>query len=321
MQDKDQIKERVKELTGWVRVGDTRLVSDTTEWMNIHRGDIICLKDRKFIVKGNARETRFGIKDQPKYWVFNTIDMDSGENKIVKTVFYEDFHVHIAVFKMRCYRSPKKEARVLDLVRGDSRFMQGTTLIDEKQNTVRVVDFIRGKTILEHIMEIDKPHEQYFQEDLPKILWNLKDSIEAILFLHENKTCHGDIRNDHIIVESGTGRYRWIDFDLTQDASDFDIWSIGNILGYAVGQGIRSFHGVLRKASIPAEVKESLCPDDASAFYEYRIMNLSKLFPYIPPKLSELLRHFTIRPQAFYSHISQFVNEYYDMLDSEFPAG
>jgi hypothetical protein len=320
MQDKDQVEKRIKELTGWARVSDTELVSDTTEWMNIHRGNIICLKDRKFIVKGNARETRFGIKDQPKYWVFNTIDMETGENKIVKTVFYEDFHVHIGVFKMRCYRSPKKEGRVLDLVQGDSRFMQGTTLFDDKQNHVRVIDFIRGKTILEHVMEIDKPHEQYFEEDLPGILWNLKDSIEAILFLHDHKTCHGDIRNDHIIIESGTGRYRWIDFDLTQDAADFDIWSIGNILGYAVGQGIRSFHGVLRDSNFPAEVKDSLCPEDASAFYEYRIMNLKKLFPYIPPRLDDLLLHFTIRPKAFYNHISRFVKEYHEMLDSEFPA-
>jgi len=255
------------------------------------------------------------------YWVFNALDLLDGSQKIIKTVFYEDFHVRIAVFKMRCYRSPKKEARVLELVEGDGRFMQGVTLLDDMQNSVRVIDFIRGKTFLDYVATVEKPHERYFFEDLPGILRKLKESIEAILFLHENGTCHGDIRNDHIIVEAETGKFRWIDFDLTQDASDFDIWSIGNILSYAVGQGIRSFHGVLKDRSFPKEVRESLVPEDASAFYEYRIMNLRKLFPYIPPKLDDLLLHFTLRPKAFYNHIAQFVEEYGDMLDSEFPRG
>lgn len=321
MMDADQLAARIKDLTGWRHVDRPELVHDTTEWMNIYRGQVMCLDGRLYLIKGNARETRFGIKDQPKYWVFNAVDLDTGDVKIIKTVFYEDFHVRIGVFKIRCYRSPKKEGRVLDVVRGDDRFMQGETLLDTKNNSIRVIDFIRGKTFLDLIGSSDKTHETYFHEDLPGILRNLKGSIEAILYLHQEGTCHGDIRNDHIIIERDTGKYRWIDFDLTQEASDFDIWSIGNILGYAVGKGIVSFHGVLKSASFPDSVKDSLAPEDASAFYEYRIMNLKKLFPYIPPKLDSLLRHFTLKPKAYYNHISQFVREYNDMLDSEFPRG
>ena len=321
MMDEDQLAARIKELTGWRHVAKPEIVYDTTEWMNIHRGQVISLDDRLFLVKGNARETRFGIKDQPKYWVFNAVDLDTGRSKIIKTVFYEDFHVRIGLFKIRCYRSPKKEARVLDVVKDDARFMQGETLFDAKNNTIRIIDFIRGQTILDLVGSCEKKHEQYFHEDLPEILWKLKNSIEAIMYLHQEGTCHGDIRNDHIIIERETGLYRWIDFDLTQEASDFDIWSIGNILAYAVGRGIRSFHGVLKEDTFPDEIKNSLKPEDASAFYVYRIMNLKKLFPYIPPKLENLLLHFTMKPKAFYNHISQFVHEYNDMLDSEFPGG
>ncbi len=321
MTDLDQIAGRIKELTGWPRVGPVEIVTDTTEWMDIFRGQVLRLGGRLFLVKGNARETRFGIKDQPKYWVFNTVELETGDRKIIKTVFYEEFRVRIALFKIRCYRSPRKESQVLEFVKDDPRFMQGYTALDEKGNHVRIIDFIRGATFLDYIGSINKSHEQFFAEDLPGILWKLKDCIEAIALLHEHGTCHGDIRNDHIIIEPSTGRYRWIDFDLTQEVSDFDVWSIGNILSYAVAMGIQSFHKVLKDERIPKRVRESLTADDASAFYEYRIMNLKKLFPYIPPKLSDLLLHFTRRPKAFYTSLSQFVDEYHEMLDTEFPRG
>ena len=88
-----------------------------------------------------------------------------------------------------------------------------------------------------------------------------------------------------------------------------------------MGKGIRAFYQVLKDERFPEGVRESLRADDGSAFYEYRIMNLKKLYPYIPPKLNDLLLHFTIRPSAYYTDISQFVDEYHEMLDTEFPMG
>ena len=314
MDDRDEIAAKIRDLTGWASTGRVNIVTDTTEWMDIYRGQVMQLGDRHFLIMGNARETRFGIKDQPKYWVFNTLELETGTHKIIKTVFYEDFNVRISLFKIRCYRSPKKEGRVLDIVKGDPRFMQGYTCLDEKGNHVRIINFIKGKTFLDYVAGIGKDHERYFHEDLPEILWRLKDSIEAIQFLHENGTCHGDIRNDHIILEASSGLYRWIDFDLTQDVSDFDVWSIGNILGYAVAKGICSFHQVLKNESVPREVKDSLTADDASAFYEYRIMNLKKLYPYIPPKLTDILLHFTPRPVNYFKNITQLVEAYLSLI-------
>lgn len=322
MTDREQTLNRIKEITGWsISPARLRIVTDTTEWMNIHRGNVIRLGCGNYAVRGNMSETRFGIDEQPKYWVFSAIDLADGSEKIIKTVFNEEFTAHISILKIRCYRSPEKEGNVLELVTGDDRFMQGITCYDEKGNNVRVIDFIKGKNFFHLIPAISKPHEQYFNEDFPQILWKLLDSIEAIELLHKHKLCHGDIRNDHIIIDGQTGKYRWIDFDLKQDVSDFDLWSIGNILAYATGKGIVTFSTVLKSKAFSEEIKQSLATSDSSAFYEYRIMNLKKIFPYIPERLSRILQHFTIKPIAFYSSIKELLEDYREMLELDFSAG
>lgn len=318
MNEQKRIQERIKELTGWTSVAHSKIVTDTSDWTRIQRGDVLRLGGRDFVVKGNQHETRFGIGDQPKYWVFNAVDLDTAEQKIIKTVFHEDFHVHVGVFKIHCYRSPEKEAFVLDIASGDPRFMQGYTVMDEKDNRIRIIDFIKGKTIFWHIHDIEKSHERYYYEDLSGILYKLLGSLEAIEFLHRHGTFHGDIRNDHIIIDADTGEYRWIDFDLNQHVSDYDVWSIGNIINYAVAKGIRSFQQVMRGNEFSERIKSSLTPDDASAFFEYRIMNLCKLYPYISPKLSDILRHFTARPRGYYTDLAGLIAEYRNMLATEF---
>lgn len=315
-----EVLDRVNEITGWnILRKRFKLVTDTSEWMSITRGNVIALEDRLFAVRGNMTETRFGIGEQPKYWVFSAVDLETSKEKIIKTEFYEEFIAHIGLFKIRCYRSPQKESDVLDLTINDERFMKGLRILDEKNNNVRVIDYIRGKTFFEYIHGKKKSHIQYFRDDLPEILYNLLDSFKAIQLLHQNNTCHGDIRNDHIIIDSATKKFKWIDFDLKQDVSDFDMWSLGNILSYAVAKGIVTFETVLKNKEIPDRNKRSLTQDDGSAFYQYRIINLKKLYPYIPERLDNLLHHFSIKPIAFYSGIDEFVDDYQKMLWSDFP--
>lgn len=322
MTEKEELAHRINELTGWnINVSRMKIVTDTSDWMNINRGDVmrIGLCDCEFVIRGNMREPRFGIDDQPKYWVFHAIDLKTGQEKIIKTVFHEEFYAHIGIFKIRCYRDPTKEADVINLVKGDDRFMQGQAYFDTAGNNVRVIDFIRGKSMFHYIPNIEKSHEQYFYEDLPMILHKLLISIEAIKFLHENGFCHGDIRNDHIIIDANDGKYRWIDFDLKQDVTDFDLWSIGNIICYAVAKGIITFAQATKYHRFSDDVVKSLSNDDGSAFYNYRIMNLKKLFPYIPEKLSKILQHFTIKPVAYYNSFQQFYEDYCEMLEKDFP--
>ena len=320
MSEELNLIDKIKEKTGWIiKPFRFKIVTDTTEWMNINRGDVIRLEGRDFVVRGNMNEPRFGIDDQPKYWVFSAIDLETSEEKIIKTVFNEDFMVHIGFFRIRCYRSQDKESKVLDLIRNDMRFMQGRTIYDEKGNNVRIIDYIRGKNFFRYIPQIEKSHYEYYHEDLPIIFRRLRDSFEAIRFLHKNGLNHGDIRNDHILIDSETGVFRWIDFDLNQDVSDFDLWSLGNILSYATAKGIKTFEAVTKSPEFSNDIKNSLNHDDASAFYEYRIMNHAKIYPYIGPKLQKLLMHFTIKPVSYYSSIDEFMDEFDDMLESEFP--
>jgi len=319
--DLEKLAERIRELTEWRRVDKPRIVTDTSDPFGIRRGDILRLGGKDFVVKGHKYESRFGIGDQPKYWVFSAIEMETAQPKIIKVVFHEEFHVHIGVFRIHCFRSPEKETRVLELVRGDQRFMQGYTVTDDHDNRVRIIDQIKGLSLFEYIFDIDKPHQQYFAEDLPQILRNLAECVRAIELLHRHQICHGDIRNDHIIIETGTGLYRWIDFDLDQHVSDYDVWSLGNILNYATGRGIVTFDKVLRGNQFDSKIKESLEPADASGFYEYRIMNLKKVYPYIPEKLNNILLHFILRPRSYYATVTEFLEDYLEMLDSDFPTG
>lgn len=312
--------DRIEEVTGWIiKPHRFRIVTDLSDWMNITRGNVIRLGGRDFVVRGNMREPRFGIDEQPKYWVFSAVELDTGNEKIIKTVFMEEFTAHIGIFKIRCYRSPDKESEVMNLFKGDSRFMQGYTVYDDAGNNVRIIDYIKGKKFFHYIPGIEKNHEEYFYEDLPQVLWNLYGSIEAILDIHEKGLCHGDIRNDHIIIESGTGLYRWIDFDLKQDVSDFDLWSIGNILSYAVAKGILTFDSVMKSKKFSNEIKSGLDAEDGAAFYEYRIMNHAKVYPYIPNGLSGILKNFTLKPNEYYSSISQFAMILKNVLENEFP--
>jgi hypothetical protein len=318
MDEQDRLKARIQELTNWPVVNRPRILTDTSDWMRIQRGDVVRQGGCDFVIEGNRYESRFGLSDQPKFWVFGAVELENGKKKILKAVFHEDFNVHIGSIKVHCYREPEKESRILDLIRGDHRFMQGYTELDDRRNHVRIIDFIKGQSIYKHIYAIPKDYEQYFNEDLPSILWKLAGCIKAIAHLHDNKTCHGDIRSDHIFIETETGNYRWIDFDLNQHQSDFDVWSMGNILSYAVGKGINTFHQVLRNNNFPEKTKQSLESNDASAFYEDRIINLRKLYPCIPQRLNDILMRFAVKSPMRYGSIIHLLEDYQEMLEVEF---
>jgi hypothetical protein len=76
MSETDRLLNRIKELTGWRNIRPPRIVTDTSDSMRIERGNIMRLDGRDFVIEGNRYETRFGISDQPKYWVFGAIDLE-----------------------------------------------------------------------------------------------------------------------------------------------------------------------------------------------------------------------------------------------------
>ncbi|MFO7912326.1 MAG: serine/threonine protein kinase, partial [Desulfotignum sp.] len=101
-----------------------KVYTDTSDFMRITGGDVIVLDRQHYLVFRDEVERSYGIED-PKYWVKRCRHLESGERRLLKLVFHEKFTLQMGELKILCYRSPRKEARILDLVRGDSRFMQG----------------------------------------------------------------------------------------------------------------------------------------------------------------------------------------------------
>jgi hypothetical protein len=307
------IAERVESLTNRTLSGGPVVFDDTSNYMSIDRDHVIELDGDFFLIRCNEREGRFGLDDQPKFWVKRALSLRTGQTHILKLVFHEEFKVRIGPLDIKCTRSAEKEGRVLEMVAGDKRFMNGHTAVDSAGNLVRIIDFIHGKDLLNHLDSLEITHEEYFNKSFPEFYSKTMSCFRAIQFLHDSGSCHGDIRNDHIFVERKTGDWRWIDFDLTQEFSDFDVWSLGNILHCVVGKGFVKFRDVLQERP---ELSEKLTEEDASAFVPHRIMNLGVVFPYLPKKLNDVLLRYSVGASASYDSVAQLLDDMGDCASS-----
>jgi hypothetical protein len=310
----DELKERIESLTGRRIYGAVRVLEDTSDYMGIQAGAVLRLDDTDYCVTGEAKEGRFGIEEQPKFWVKYGIDLTDGSRRILKLVFHEQFSTSLGMFKVRCTRDPEKESRVLGMTDGDDRFMQGRTVRDGAGNNVRILEVIRGKSLFNYVALLPERHEEYFYDTLPGILRKVVGCIEAIQLLHERGEQHGDIRNDHILVESKTGNYRWIDFDYSVNFLDYDVWAMGNILNYAVGKGIHTCGGYGGPDGTRREQDLEIEQDDALLFYPYRLANLRKIYPYIPPEMNDILMRFSAGATDFYEDFSRMADDLRGLL-------
>lgn len=304
----NEVQELVKKLRPNLSIGQYgRIYRDTTEFMKISYGDVIALEDQHYLVLRDEAERSFGIED-PKYWVKRCIHLESGERKILKLVFYEKFTLKLGDLDIPCYRSPRKEGRILDLVRGDSRFMQGVSKKDEKGNLVRIIDVVSGKRLDHHVFEMEMPHREYFFKEFPGILEKFIDSCRAIEFLHENREIHGDIRRDHLWREYKSGNYVWIDFDYAYEFEEnpfgLDIFGLGSLLIYLAGKQIYTMANL---SQILGDKDLEFEKQDFSLLYKNRIVNLRKLFPYIPEQMNVIFMHFSQGAEVFYETVSEFL--------------
>ena len=288
-----------------------RKFEDTTNFFQIDCGDEIHIGGRRFLVTRNERERRFGI-DDPKYWVKRVVDQETGVTKIVKLAFFESFDTTIGGVKINRFRNPKKEGDILDLVKGNPYFMQGTAFHDIRGNNVRVLEIVKGPNLFVYLDSLNLGHEEYFHNIVPGILAKLLDAFKAILFLHKNGFKHGDIRNDHLIMEKETGNYVWIDFDYDYETKEnpfsLDIFGVGNILLYAIGKGIHTYSLISRSPNVYGDVKNRVGPEDFSILDKGRLVNLQKIYPYIPPLLNEILLHFSRGANVYYDSVNEIID-------------
>jgi len=307
----------------WVEPGRVpkipRVVTDTSDFFKVDYDDVVIFDNRPYFVRNYEREGRFGIDDEPKFWVRRAIDLADGSTKIIKMVFHEEFKARVGDITFECVRSPLKEAAILDMVRGHPNFMQGFSVKDSAENIIRIINYIRGTTLADHVLTLGKDHEDYFYNYFPAVLDDFIDLARAIKFLHERGQKHGDIRRDHVIKEKDTGVCRWIDFDFNylhkENMFGYDLFGLGNILIYLTGRGDVT---IQRLKEDESRVFHSLTADDMNIIFNNRLANLKKMYPYIPEAMNITLRHFSFGANIFYDHIDQLLS---DMKEAEMSIG
>jgi hypothetical protein len=315
--DPGALKQRINELTGRPAREKTKIYEDTSAFMSIDGGDVLRLAGDDFLVMGNAREGRFGIDDQPKFWVKSAIDLNTGNRKIIKLVFEESFTGHIGVEIFQCTRSAKKESAVLKAVRGHPFFMQGIAVPDTAGNLVRILDFVPGLSLYEFLRRINISHQEYYHKIFPGMIQSIIECIEAIDHLHRKRLIHGDIRADHLLVERVANTYKWIDFDYEITYPYYDLYCLGNVLLQVVGKGRHSTDDLrLQPANYP-DFKGQLILSDMSRMFPHRVANLRKLFPYLPTDLNEILMRFAVESSDPYRDVDTLLSD----LRSLFPSG
>ena len=321
MREAPELKERAQELCGR-KLGRVRLVEDTSLFMDLETGDVLELEGERFVITGTEYEGRFGLSEQPKPWVKRAVAWEDGSAKIIKLVFHEHFERVVGGFKIRCYRSPEKEARILALVKGNPQFMQGETFRDTRGNAVRVLERIRGGPVDSHLEGLlSDGHEAYFQRHLRRVLQSFIPVFQAIGWLHSQGERHGDVRRDHVFVDLDSGHWPWIDFDYNFDfmANPFglDIYGLGNILWFVVACREVTTHWL--KSAHP-ETLERLGVEDCSPILKNRLMNLKKLYPYLPASLNNVLLHFSAGATVFYERVEELLAELEPAI-AELPSG
>ncbi len=306
-------KELLRMVRRWVpreRVPNRVKIKETSDFFHVDYDDVVVLKGVPFLVRNNEREGRFGLDDEPKFWVKRSINLFTGETKILKWVFKEQFNVTIGNLVFECVRSPHKEARILELVRGRDDFMQGRTVPDSAGNPLRILDYIQGRSIAQITLSLGKDHEDFFTHYYPALLEEYIGMVKAIRFLHESGEKHGDVRRDHVLMDEATGRYRWIDFDFNYQHGEnrfgYDLFGLGNILIYITGRGDVITHRLLQD---DPDTLDRLSGDDMNIVFHNRVANLQKVYPYIPTALNRVLMHFSTGTKVFYDTTDELLDD------------
>ncbi len=289
-----------------------RVFTDTSDIFSIDHDDIVKIGDKHYRVTGHEMERRFGM-DEPKFWVKRAVDLDTGEKKILKLTFLESFETNFGGARITCFRNPEKEAQILEAMMDHPLFMHGSASRDEQGNIIRILDIVPGPNFFLYIDSFRMGHRSYFEKTLPRVLKRLVKAFEAIRHLHSMGFKHGDIRNDHIIVERDTGNYVWIDFDYDYEALEnpysLDIFGLGNILINAVGKGFHNIQMILGDPAVYGGLADRLEREDFSIIHKRRFINLRKLYPYLPKALNDILMHFSIGANVYYEMVDEMVED------------
>ncbi len=303
------LKQRIQEVTRREPSTRMKVFEDTSEFMSIDVGDVMRLSGNDYLIIGHAREGRFGIDDQPKFWVKTCLDLTTGLKKIIKLVFLETFVNKVGETVYQFLRSPEKEAKILDDMQGHPNFMQGHPVRDTVGNIVRIIDFISGPSLFDYLRGLNMSHREYYNAEFLNVMRLFIQSVRAISLLHEKGLHHGDIRADHIIIHNGTKDYMWIDFDYEVDKPDYDAICLGNVLQQVVGKGRHSINDIQEHPENYPDFNGTLTSPDMSLMFRYRVANLQKLYPYIPREMNDMVMRYSNGCSNLYKSVNSLLSD------------
>ena len=85
-----------------------RIITDTTDFFRVDYGDVVVLGDDSYLIRHNAKEGRFGIDDDVKFWVKRAIDLKTGNPKILKLVLLRKVYQPCRRHRLRVLSQPQK---------------------------------------------------------------------------------------------------------------------------------------------------------------------------------------------------------------------
>jgi hypothetical protein len=303
------LKKRIESLSGRRCPSTPSVIENTSNVFAISSGDVLRLDGNDYYVKGEAREGRFGLDDEPKHWVKYAVDLTDGKNKIIKLEIEESFSTRIGLLLIKARRSAEKESDVLDVVRRHPHFMQGFSVADSVGNNVRIIDEIKGKSLFNSILDMHLEHEIYYEETYPDVLTRLIDCIEALDVIYENGLHHGDIRNDHVFIDKASGAYRWIDFDYTVTHADYDLWSLGNLIVFTAAGGLLLYKDLRQHPGKYPRCRGEVLSDDCSMYHKYRVANVKKVYPYVCKDINDICMRFAAGSFDLYDNLNALVED------------
>jgi len=111
-------------------------------------------------------------------------------------------------------------------------------------------------------------------------------------------------------MDRESGHYRWIDFDYNyrhrENIYGYDLFGLGNILVFLAGMGDVLLQDLTRQ-SHPSLSR--LNEEDLNLVYKNRVVNLKKIYPYIPESLNRVLMHFSRGANWFYENTVQLLDD------------
>jgi hypothetical protein len=101
------IREKIRQHTHFAPPEKLKIVTDTSEFMDIQAGDLLDLDGCLYLVRGEEVEGRFGLDGEPKFWVKKAVDLESDQHKVIKLVFHENFLMRLGELQILLSESPK----------------------------------------------------------------------------------------------------------------------------------------------------------------------------------------------------------------------